>query len=182
MRRRSIQPYLLLLVFGGPLVLAAIAYYGPWDYARQGGAEHGAIINPPITLRSPTPEQSSADWLRRRWSLIYASEAPCGAVCIGKLNRLNQVRLALGHDLGRAQVVMLFVGSAPVLPVGADVTLARLDLAQAAPLREQLTVLGLDRVFIADPLGRLVMSYPVDADQSGILEDLERMLSLSPFG
>jgi hypothetical protein len=92
------------------------------------------------------------------------------------------VRLALGHDLGRAQVVMLFVGSAPVLPVGADVTLARLDLAQAAPLREQLTVLGLDRVFIADPLGRLVMSYPVDADQSGILEDLERMLSLSPFG
>lgn len=182
MPRRSIQPYLLILIFIGPLVLAALAYYGPWDFARRGGAEHGDLLSPPVALPSPSPGTSTADWLRRRWSLIYVSEAACEAVCIDRLNHLNQVRLALGEDMRRAQVVMLFAGTAPALPDGAEVMLARVDTTEAAPLRARLIEVGLDRVYIADPLGRLVLSYPPSVDRTGLLEDLERLLSLSPLG
>jgi hypothetical protein len=186
-RRHSIQPYLLLLVFGGPLVVAAIAYYGPWDWARPGGAPHGELLQPPVeapavSLTTPAGNVTPADWLERRWSLIYATDVACEEDCIGHLNRLNQVRLALGKDLGRAQVVLLFVGAAPAMPSGADVTVARFDDERAQPLRVLLGELGLDRVYVADPLGRLVMHYAPDMSQAGLLEDLERLMAISPIG
>jgi len=183
MQRRSLQPYLLILVFAAPLLLAALAYFGPWEWARPGGAAHGELLSPPVALPPMSLDTSSAAGsLGRRWSLIYASAAPCREPCIARLNRLNQVRLALGSDRRRAQVVLFFVGSAPALPAGAEVTLARLDGAGAQRLRALFEERGLDRVYLADPLGRLVMRYPADLDQRGLLEDLERLMTVEAAG
>ncbi len=183
--KHSIQPYLLILVFFGPLLFAAVAYYGPWEWLRQTAAAHGELIDPPLplprgALTTPSGGETAPNWFQYRWSLIYARTAPCDQPCISELNRLNQVRLALGKDLGRAQVVLLFAGAPPPLPAGADVIVARLDNAAGGAMLDLLEARGIrdGRIYISDPAGQLIMTYPPDAEQSGILEDLERLLSV----
>ena len=170
-QKRSIQPYLLLLVFFGPLLLAAVAYYGPWDGLRQAGEAHGEFIDPPLTLprgalTTPSGGATSPNWFQTRWSLIYARTAPCDQQCVSELNRLNQVRLALGKDLGRAQVVLLFAGAPPPLPDGADVIVARLDDAAGGAMLHLLEARGIrnGRIYISDPAGQLArLCFPKTA-------------------
>ena len=38
------------------------------------------------------------------------------------------------------------------------------------------------RVYIVDPLGNLVISYPAGADPKGLVKDLEKLLRLSHIG
>jgi cytochrome oxidase Cu insertion factor (SCO1/SenC/PrrC family) len=39
-----------------------------------------------------------------------------------------------------------------------------------------------ERVYIIDPLGNLMMYYPPDADPSGMLKDLKKLLKYSKIG
>ena len=187
-RSPSLQPLLLLLVFGGPLVLAVIAFYGPWDWVPRGAA-HGEFIQPPVPLppgelTTLSGARTEPDWYRGRWSLIYARTAECREQCVAELNRLNQVRLALGDDLRRVQLVLLFAGSGPELPDGAALLAARLDDAAGSEVLELLGAerIGDGRIYLADPLGNLVMTYPPGTEQRGILEDLERLLTVTVIG
>jgi hypothetical protein len=52
---------------------------------------------------------------------------------------------------------------------------------------ELIQVLGVDRLeqgrlFVVDPLGNLILSYPPDADQARLLKDLARLISVSRIG
>jgi hypothetical protein len=52
---------------------------------------------------------------------------------------------------------------------------------------ELIQALGVDRLergrlFVVDPLGNLILSYPPDADQARLLKDLERLLNVSRIG
>ena len=38
------------------------------------------------------------------------------------------------------------------------------------------------RVYVVDPHGNLVLGYPPDAEQKGMLEDLDRLLDVSQIG
>jgi len=187
-RKTSREPLFLLLVFVVPLALAVIAFYGPWDWVPRSAA-HGEFIQPPVPL--PPGElttlagaRTEPDWYRGRWSLIYARTAECREQCIAELNRLNQVRLALGDDLRRVQLVFLFSGAGPELPNEAALLAVRLDDAAGAELLELLDaeLIRSGRIYLADPLGNLVMTYPPDAEQRGILEDLERLLTVTVIG
>lgn len=179
------QLFLLLLVFFGPLLLAAIAYYGPWEWAPR--ASHGELIEPPVALpRSALgPEAGEAqERAQNRWSFIYARLAPCEQECLDHLLRLHQVRLALAEERDRVRMVLLFAGPKPPLPPEAGWVMTRLDDPAG---KATLEILGAEnvhdgRVYIADPLGNLVMSYPPDAAQKGMLEDLERLLTVSRIG
>ena len=188
-RRSNLQPFLLALVFFGPVLLAAVAFYGPWDWVPRGGAAHGELIQPPLPLPSGelttlSGNRTAAQWFRSRWSLIYASTAHCAEPCVAELNRLNQVRLALGEDRQRVQLILLFAGAGPELPADATLLVARLDDTAGGAILELLGTenIGDGRIYIADPLGNLVMTYPSGAEQRGILEDLERLLTVSTIG
>ncbi len=187
-RSRSLQPLALMLVFLGPLALAVIAFYGPWDWVPRTAA-HGEFIEPPLPL--PAGElttlagaRTEPDWYRGRWSLIYARTSHCDEQCVAELNRLNQVRLALGEDLRRVQLVLLFAGTGPELPDGAALLAARLDDGAGTEVLELLGAdsIGNGRIYLADPLGNLVMTYPPGTEQRGILEDLERLLTVTVIG
>ena len=59
--------------------------------------------------------------------------------------------------------------------------MGRLDGAAAADLREALGEGSLTggSIYIADPRGDLVYSYPPDAEWQGILEDLKRLIAIA---
>ena len=182
--RSRIHLLLVALVFFGPLLLAAIAYYGPWDWAPR--AAHGELMEPPLPLPAETLSLLVRDGTPTRgfrddWLLIYARTAPCAAACLDHLIRLQQVLVALAEDRDRVRMALFLAGPIPPAPRDATWAAIRLDEPAGKGIVELLGEHDIreGRIYIADPRRRLVMSYPPDAEQKGLLEDLERLLRLS---
>lgn len=188
--KRLLNPVpLLAILFIGPLVLAVLLY--TWRGVIGGFGQlpnpdreliEDAPVLPSVELLWPDGTISAADGMRSRWSLIYARMPACDDACRAALDRLNQVYLALGTD--RVQLVFLApaneLRSLPPL----DILFGALDDADGAEL---IDLLGRERLsdgryLVVDPLGNFILSYPDDADQGRLLEDLERLLDVSRIG
>jgi hypothetical protein len=189
MMRRVSPLTLLAVVFFGPFVLAVVLYmwrdsFGGFELMPNADREliESSPVMPSIDLA--TADGIVADVFRSRWSIIYARMPACGAACADALDRIHRVHVALGKE--RERVRLLFL--APAAELGAatgDAFLeAALDSADGIVLARLLGPerLADGRYFVVDPLGNLILSYPADADQGRLLEDLERLLDVSRIG
>lgn len=188
--KRLLNPVALLAVlFIGPLVLAVLLYswrgtFGGFGQLPNPDREmiEAAPLLPPIALVLADGTLAPNDGMRSRWSLIYARMPACEAACREALARLSQVYQALGTD----RVQLIFLAPADELrslpPV--DFRFAALDAADGAELVELIgrERLSEGRYLVVDPLGNFILSYPADADQGRLLEDLERLLDVSRIG
>jgi hypothetical protein len=109
---------------------------------------------------------------------------PCEGRCASDLARLTEVYLALGRHRARVRRVLLLADEDFRMTGDPTLLVGYLDGDRDAPLVRAFGLDGLEqgRIFVVDPLGNLVMSYPPDADQSRLLEDLERLLEVSRIG
>jgi len=175
-RHKTFTPWFVAAICFGPFAVALLLYYGPWgvDWLPQlpGSRE---LLQRPV----PLPEA----WQTRRgdahvWQLIYARMSACEQQCAQHLGRLLQVQLALGRDQDRVQRVVWHVGNLPEL---GDAELAKHPLDDAVG-RDVAAALGAERmhdgrVYVADPRGEVVLSYPPDVEQKELLRDLKRLLA-----
>ena len=183
MRRRALVPWLVALAVFGPFAAALLLYYVPSDLAwlpRLPGSRE--LIEPPL---APPP-----GWLdvgldaagaRYRWSLIYAKMAACDRPCSATLERLRQVHAALAGDAERVRRVYWHAGDEPSVPDDPGLLTRRVDGAVGESTVRALGAERLEqgRVYVADPRGLIVLSYPADVAQKELLRDLKRLLSVS---
>ena len=80
------------------------------------------------------------------------------------------------------QRFFVHAGDAPRLDGDDNLQIRRLDANGSLwrQLGEERLING--RIFIADPLGNLVVSYPPDVAQKELLRDFERLLDASGIG
>jgi hypothetical protein len=173
-KHKSFVPWLVALVCFGPFAVALLIYYAAPSLLPQlpGTRE---LLEQPV----PLPAQwRNADEAAGAWQLIYARMTPCEQQCAQQLGRLLQVQLALGRDQNRVRRVVWHVGSLPDLGRSA---LTRLSLDDAAG-RDIVAALGAERMvdgrlYVADPRGEVILSYPADVEQKELLRDLKRLLA-----
>jgi cytochrome oxidase Cu insertion factor (SCO1/SenC/PrrC family) len=182
----------LAALFFVPLALSFYLYYGT-SWRPAGTTQHGELIVP----ARPLPEVSltladgtlaGPERLRGEWHLIYVGPGDCPAACRDLLVRIRQVRLALDKDMDRVGRVFLYSGTLsagdyllrehPGLLVADDAAGAR--LLEEFP--EGVSAVTSGKLYVVDPLGNLMMSYPGDVPPKSILTDLERLLKLSHIG
>jgi hypothetical protein len=174
-KHKSLAPWLVALACFGPFAAALFIYYGPFGVAwlpqLPGSRE---LLREPVAL----PAEWRGGEASPGWQLIYARVSPCELQCAEHLGRLLQVQLALGRDQERVRRVVWHVGRLPQLQ---DPHLAAHPLDDAVG-RGVAAALGAERmsdgrVYVADPRGRVILSYPPDVEQKELLRDLERLLT-----
>ncbi|HUL82401.1 MAG TPA: hypothetical protein VL131_09665 [Gammaproteobacteria bacterium] len=181
--KRALVPWLVALVVFGPFLAAALLYYVPADFAwlpRLPGSRE--LIEPPLEVpRAWLDGGADGPDARYRWSLIYAKMAACDRPCSEALERLRQVHAALAGDAERVRRVYWHAGAQASVPDDPGLLLRRVDDAPGESAVRALGAARLEqgRVYVADPRGLLVVSYPADVAQKELLRDLKRLLSVS---
>jgi cytochrome oxidase Cu insertion factor (SCO1/SenC/PrrC family) len=186
--------FLLVVAIGVAPVVVALAWYANADAWRPASTvNHGNIVSPPraiATANLPLLDGGTlpGNWFKHEWSLVYTGAPACPTRCKKTLYLTRQIRLALGAKMNRVQRLFIVTGKAKhaealrrahpdLTVVSAKGTTGRAFLGQF------VGDAGLgDRIYIVDPRGRLMMSYPADADPKGIIADIERLLKYSQLG
>lgn len=194
-RRRRLQLLALAALFLGPLALSAWLYFGS-DLRPAGRVHHGELMDParPLpaaALATAAGGLTAADFLRHRWSLLVVATGDCGAPCVAALEATRVARVALDQDAPRVQRVLLADAACceAVWRSAAQrgLVTAWLDSADGQRLRAALATRTAPlpqagRIYVVDPLGNLVISYPPGTDPKDLLKDLGRLLRLSQIG
>ncbi len=187
---------LLACVFVAPLALSFYLYYGGGGWRPDRTVNHGELITPPrplpqISLPTAGGSESSAELFTGKWTLIYLGDGACDARCRQALYVTRQVRVALNQDMNRVQRVFLYRGDCCEQPFFSTEHRGLITLDLDADGGRELAELFRStagqpvesgRVWLTDPLGNLMLSYPANADPKGMIADLERLLRLSRVG
>lgn len=180
----------LWLIVGGlllPFVLAGTLYFSGWRPAVKVQGE----------LLPSGPSLLGEESLGGKWGLALVTGARCDSRCIGSLDELRRVHVALYKSM--PAVKRLWLSDAEQLGAHAeelhrrwpDLSLivtdsalrdALLDNAAALPASTAAAEVrarsaAADAVVVFDPAGRAVLRYVQPVDPRAVLSDLRRLLS-----
>ena len=196
----SRQAFVLLgLMFMAPAFVAWVMHNSTEEGWRPDGTTNrGILVHParPLTLPADMEmaDVSVNDYLRGKGSPFDTRDADCDAVCNGNLYKMRQVNIAQNENMKRVQRLYLVEGAE--LPGTLDELLEKeypkMDVGLLSPVQaEQIAqdflvdgvrMQGAERIYIVDPLGNLMMYYSADANPSGMLKDLKKLLKYSKIG
>jgi cytochrome oxidase Cu insertion factor (SCO1/SenC/PrrC family) len=159
---------------------------------------YGTLVNPPHALTIPALQdvQGKAikpqQWLKI-WSIVTIDATGCAEACQAQIHLLKQVHTSLDKDIKRVRRVLL----APSIKADTAnalqkqypdlIILAGADAQSSQFMAEfntavNTTVPPKGRVYLVDPLGNLMMSYPADMNPKGMQTDLKKLLKNSWAG
>lgn len=195
-RAGSVRSRLVLLLLFGVFLLPVV---GAYLWQPTGAMNYGELVSParPLAefeLRTLEGKSFALDNLKSRWTLVYFGGGACADACRENLYKMRQVQLAQGREATRVERVYVITDGVPgpglvsLLREHPGLHVLRGTVAQVRVLASQFTLAqgtpldGLDRVYVVDPLGNLMLSYPADADANRMRKDLARLLRVSQVG
>ncbi len=198
MRKKHVQLGLLVLVFLLPPLVSYVLFYS--GFRPEGSVNHGELIAPARPVEGDAGLQTfDGDGFTfagpsRKWTLFYLGGSTCDSACDAGLYMIQQVRVTQGREMGRVRSVTVLPAHTPRAEIdkvrgnfpGVIIVLASEETYHG--LTDQFQngkdngLQGNGRVYIVDPVGNIVMSYPPGADPTGMRKDLKRLLKVSKIG
>lgn len=194
-RRQRVQFVLLLLALFLPVILSSWLYFTGWR--PSGTKNYGELVQPArplseLPLRGWDGRPTTLHALPRKWTLLYIAPAQCGGTCEQVLHNMRQVALAQGKERNRVQTVVVSGGESRawlsyvlkdhpglIALIGSPEELAAFTREFSRP---QGPAMAGERVYLVDPVRNLSLSYPANADPSGMRKDLKHLLKVSQIG
>jgi len=196
-RGRWVIVALAALFFSG-LIAAFVLVQSGWRPSAT--KNYGELVQPPRPLRAVegladlAGTAADTGLFQGKWTFIYFGPAACGEACRDNLYKMRQVTLAQGMEAHRVQRVFVLTdsrereGLRALLAEHPGLRVLQGSVAVVRALAEQFALPagspldGSNRLYLVDPLGNLMMSYPADADPRGINKDLKLLLRASQVG
>ncbi len=183
---RSRKNFLLVcLAFIVPIVLAKLALDQHWlDY---GVTNKGQLVEGELTLSDLTIQSVHDEIVetQKPWLLIYHVPKQCDQFCLQLFNGLNNTYVAIGKDVKRVKLVA--VTEQPF--TASQLTHIKTERWTMVERPQFNRPEHLSPVFVADPLGNIVVSHPVPntveqlpAFGKSIVADFKTLLKLSRIG
>ena len=193
-RRGRIQMFLLLLACAAPVIASYLAYY---VFKLEGGKTNlGTLVYP--------AQEFNAAWLdapvKGKWTLLIARPAGECQIkdekCIEALFLMRQVRVAMGRENRRVQLLWVNTDGKPVDPevlkaYDEQVAGFKVVLLPADPKLKEAFELWLNKegagqqIQLIDPSPAKMMYFPVTnspKEFSSMKKDLEKLLKLNHKG
>ena len=177
--RRSLL--LLLLVFALPIVAAKLALENHWFH--EAVTNQGQLLKEELSLSELNITDAE---LQPKWLMIYPLPPVCDQQCEQTLYGMNQTYISLGSEMNRVVAVGL---SASAIDHSALDQLRKGAWHFSQSSEETKNRLESDHVYLADPLGKVLLSYPVPQSQQAtidfgkaLLADLRKLLKYSKIG
>ena len=159
---------------------------------------YGTLVTPPHALTIPAlqdvqgKEIKPQQWLKI-WSIVTIDAMGCEEACQAQVHLLKQIHTSLDKDIKRVQRVLLAPSikadtakalqkQYPDLIILAGVDAQSAQLMAAFNTTENGAVPSKGRVYLVDPLGNLMMTYPAVMNPKGMLTDLKKLLKNSWAG
>lgn len=194
-RRRTLL--LLFAVFALPVVVAYALYFSGWR--PETSSNYGELVQPPrplpdLTLTTLDGGTLRLETLRGKWSLVIFTAAECLTPCERNLDKMRRVILAQGENAERVRPVFAVTDARAVdwLHYAIKDYPGTLVLTGPSPAMRALAAHfelvpgaapeGLNRIYLVDPIGNFMMSWPADADANRLRKDLARLLRVSQMG
>ena len=163
---------LLLALFVAPLAAAWLVLQLGWY--QPAATNKGALLPAGLTLASQGAGEASGQWL-----LVIRLEAPCDPGCRQQLGLLANGWQTLGREQGRVAIRLL--GMSPWQANGPS----GLPIQPQAVAPEAIGWFD-NSLLVADPMGNLVLRYPLDQGLQPALrlalQDLRKLLKQSKIG
>jgi hypothetical protein len=187
-RRMSgrLQLGLIASVFFGPLVFAAWLYFSGNLIQPTSRSNHGALLEPIISLPDAVPDSGLHSYNKNHWILLYSDAGICAESCLDVLHTQRQSRLMLGKEMDRVARVFLHGDSPPDTVLLTDeqnglITLSDSKLIQLLDNKKPAE-LPAGGYYLIDPLGNLVMYFRPDINPREMVDDIKHLLRLSRIG
>ncbi|WP_051560017.1 hypothetical protein [Marinobacterium jannaschii] len=164
MKRSSTTFWLIWAIGFVPMFIAMLMYFGQLALPEK-SSERGLLLAPGQALDKwqLTDAQGESFQFRGQWRVLLTVSGDCPSQCQQWQQTLGNVRQALGKDRDRIQW-------------------HRVDHATASDLSSPaLPAIG-NGVWLADPLGNLVMRYDWSQPPQDLFKDLKRLLKVSRIG
>jgi hypothetical protein len=185
-----LQMILILVVFAAPIA-------GAFLYKPKAFNNYGDIYSPVRPVENLQMQGADGtvqlDSFRRQWVFFVTADTQCSLACEDNILKMRQLRFMQNNNMSRIRTVFMHTNLAPLTasdlaakysPIEAYSvertafeTWTKILLLQDAPAEAQL-----DRFYIIDPAGNLMMSYPASADPNIIKKDIKRLLKASQIG
>ena len=181
--------YLLIAVFILPFTMAVLLHFID---LKPSGKSYGNLVQPPKSLQIPAlkdaqgKEFKPVQWAKI-WSIVTVDSTGCAVQCAERVHMLKQVHTSLNKERDRVQRVLL-VPTDTGLQAYAEIQKKYPDVIILAGTHTEMTNFAAEfnankgSVFLVDPLGNLMMSYPDKFDPKGLRSDLVRLLKNSWAG
>lgn len=178
---------LITVLLAMPFVLAWALYAYGWRPEKSGN--YGELLQPPPTLPASALLKLDGQPLQReallgKWQFVLVGDTACDETCRHSLHQMRQVQVSLNKEMGRLKRLWINPGVAKdaatpdILKQWPDLQIASApaDPAWAAAFPT------MNRVYVVDPLGNIILRYPANPDWKLVRKDVERLLKYSWTG
>jgi len=174
--------WLILAVCAAPVVLSFAFYF---LLPSRTSSNYGELLPtqaaPPLAGTRADGKPWAIEDERGHWVIVIAAPAACDESCGARLYATRQARTMQGRERDRVARVWLATGDAPADPARLadhpDLAIVRADARAIERLPR-----GADAIYLFDPLGNQVLSWPAAPDIRGVARDLAKLLKASRIG
>jgi hypothetical protein len=192
MQRKGRKVLLLMLIFFVvPIIVVIMMYRLNWT---PSGLSIGQLVTPARLLNSPDGIQDHASKIlkptfwKEKWSIVYVA-AECEKTCQAKLRNMRQLHVSLYKDIDRAQRVLITTTQnvSTIKSDFPDLIIINQPVVNVTKFSLQFDIdhenaLMGNRLYLVDPLGHLMMSYPPKVPLGDVRKDVSRLLRYSWAG
>ena len=159
---------LIVFVFVLPFIFAKY-FFDNDATSTRGTTNHGSFLVDEINITSLADND--------HWIILQVIDGKCDTSCQDNMHMLRQINTALGKDMGRVQRYLLHKNTNENT-VYLDNYPKVILLDRSETLYNKLTKMD-ERIFIADPFGKIILGYENDFIAKGLLKDIKKLLKFS---
>jgi hypothetical protein len=198
-KKRSLTPTIIVLLMTlAPLFGATILYMNP-KWWPSDASNYGALITPQrpmpqaqdLTLTTLDGKPFDLQSLQGKWLLLSVDRAECAEECARKLFIARNGHASQGKNVDRLARVWFITDDGPVpekvLEAYKGTVMLRAKPEQLAafllaqtPVQDVAMLNG--PIWVIDPLGNLMLQFPVNADGVSVRKDISKLVYNSRIG